>query len=116
MSRAGTKSAKIMRLYEQGLSTREIAEKVDCKPEYVRVVARQRKGRGQSEIDKRYIAKAFKLITKDDLNQVARNEYRKCRANGDTPREAALEMWRARSKARGNACKMATQAERSANA
>jgi len=49
-----TKSEQIMQLYVQGLSTREIAEKVGCHPSYVRIVARQRKGSGVSENDRRY--------------------------------------------------------------
>lgn len=37
-----SKAARIRALYAQGVSTREIADQVDCRPEYVRVVARQR--------------------------------------------------------------------------
>lgn len=54
MPRKGTKAENIMRLYAKGLSTTEIAEIVGCLPEYVRVVARQRKGWGLSENDRRY--------------------------------------------------------------
>ena len=56
MPREGTKAAEIMLLYAKGLSTKQIGELVGCRPEYVRVVARQRKGRGVSENDKRYLA------------------------------------------------------------
>lgn len=56
MPREGTKAAEIMLLYAKGLSTKQIGELVGCRPEYVRVVARQRKGRGVSESDKRYLA------------------------------------------------------------
>lgn len=49
-----TKSQQIMALYDGKRTTREIADLVGCKPEYVRVVARQRKGGGLSEIDHRY--------------------------------------------------------------
>lgn len=49
-----TKSAQIMKLYDGKRSTREIAEIVGCLPEYVRIVARQRKGKGRSEVDDRY--------------------------------------------------------------
>lgn len=53
---------KIMRLYDGKRTTREIAERVYGAPAtkaqlaHVRVVARQRKGRGHSEIDKRWWA------------------------------------------------------------
>lgn len=50
-----TKAARILELYAKGLTTREIADRVGCKPEYVRVVARQRKD-GPSRADKRYAA------------------------------------------------------------
>jgi hypothetical protein len=50
-----TKADRIRALYAEGLSTSEIAEEVECLPEYVRVVARQRKNSGTSEIDRRYL-------------------------------------------------------------
>lgn len=53
-----SKAKQIMRLYDGKRSTREIAAIVGCRPEYVRVVARQRKGKGASEIDVRYLASA----------------------------------------------------------
>lgn len=57
MQRDETKSSRIMRLYGKGAYTvKEIAEIVGCRPEYVRVVARQRKGSGQSDADRRYEA------------------------------------------------------------
>mgnify|MGYP001224228662 CR=1 FL=1 len=57
MQRDETKSSRIMRLYGEGAYTvKEIAEIVGCRPEYVRVVARQRKGSGQSDADRRYEA------------------------------------------------------------
>lgn len=50
-----TKAARICRLYAMGIYTvKEIADIVGCRPEYVRVAARQRRGRGMSEIDLRY--------------------------------------------------------------
>lgn len=49
-----TKSAQILALYAQGKSTREIADHVGTNIAYVRVVARQRKGGGESETDRRY--------------------------------------------------------------
>lgn len=55
MPREGTKAAEIMRLYAHEIFTiQEIAESVGCKPEYVRVVARQRKGSGMSANDRKY--------------------------------------------------------------
>ena len=53
-----TKAAQIMELYDGVRSTSEIAKIVGCLPEYVRVVVRQRKGAGVSEIDKRYFSSA----------------------------------------------------------
>ena len=38
---------------------RIIADKVGCRPAYVRVGARQRKGRGMSEIDARYLTRKY---------------------------------------------------------
>ena len=37
-----SKAARIRELYAHGLSTREIAERVGCRTEYVRTAARQR--------------------------------------------------------------------------
>jgi hypothetical protein len=60
MPREGTKAAEIMRLYAEGLSTSEIAKAVGCRPEYVRVVARQRKGSTESANDRTYRARVYK--------------------------------------------------------
>jgi len=62
-----TKSQQIMALYDGKRTTAEIAKIVGCKPEYVRVVARQRKGKGQSEIDWRYL--------ESDLGRAARKRH-----------------------------------------
>lgn len=62
-----TKSAEILDLYAQGFSIKEIALRVGCRPEYVRVVARQRRGSGMSDIDRRYVY--------SDLGQMARRRY-----------------------------------------
>ena len=51
-----SKSALIMSLYDGKRTTRQIADIVGCAPEYVRVVARQRKGGSYSETDRRYLA------------------------------------------------------------
>jgi hypothetical protein len=58
-----TKSAQIMELYAQGLSTREIADKVGCLIEYVRVVARQRRGGPSSPADIRYRSSTLGQVT-----------------------------------------------------
>lgn len=49
-----TKASKIRSLYYAGLSIKDIAAEVGCRPEYVRVVARQRMGGGVSHVDRRY--------------------------------------------------------------
>ena len=49
------KAAKIRELYATGMAVNAIAAEVGCRPEYVRVVARQRKG-GSSIHDRRYRA------------------------------------------------------------
>lgn len=49
-----TKAEHIMSLWDGKRTTGQIARKVGCLPEYVRVVVRQRKGRGMSENDRRY--------------------------------------------------------------
>lgn len=50
-----SKQAQILALYDGVRTTREIADIVGCGMSYVRVVARQRKGRSMSEIDIRYL-------------------------------------------------------------
>lgn len=49
-----SKSSQILSLYDGVRSTREIADIVGCLPEYVRIVARQRRGRA-SETDRKYL-------------------------------------------------------------
>ena len=49
-----TKSEQIMSLYDGQRTTSEIAAIVGCRPSYVRVVARQRQGKGLSDIDRKY--------------------------------------------------------------
>jgi hypothetical protein len=51
-----TKADQILSLYDGKRSTKEIAEIVGCLPEYVRVAARQRKGR-PSKSDRTYLSK-----------------------------------------------------------
>jgi hypothetical protein len=55
-----TKAQQILKLYKAGnRTTGEIADIVGCHQAYVRVVARQRRGIGYSEIDKRYCKRKF---------------------------------------------------------
>jgi transposase len=77
-----TKSAQIMELYAQGLSTREIADKVGCLDSYVRVVARQRKGGSYSESDRKYVSNYIATGDKDLANKVRRSAYAKARDSG----------------------------------
>lgn len=104
--RTGTKSAEIMRLYEQGLSTREIADLVGCRPEYVRVVARQRKGSGRSDIDRRYLSsdrgqshekrrkarimEAYYALPVDARASLRRRVYSQARREGKSISEASI--------------------------
>lgn len=71
-----TKSARIMELFATGKYTpREIAEMVDCRPEYVRVVARQRNGMSSSVHDVRYRNSSLGRATSAKYNE-RRNERR----------------------------------------
>ena len=56
-----SKVERIRRLWDGKRTTKEIATIVGCMPEYVRVVARQRKFHGVSDIDRRYYRKPGKL-------------------------------------------------------
>jgi DNA-binding CsgD family transcriptional regulator len=67
-----TKSERIMALYAKGRTTRQIAETVGCRIEYVRVVARQRKG-GTSKHDEAYLMRRYGGKT---LKEAHRNEMR----------------------------------------
>jgi hypothetical protein len=99
-----TKSARIMKLYAAGKTTREIADIVGCRQEYVRVVARQRKGGGMSEIDRRYEASPkgaiqnnkrrqrartwYHAVPKDERSKVMRGAYAAARRKGKSVRES----------------------------
>lgn len=75
-----TKAARILDLYAKGLSTREIGEVVGCRPEYVRVVARQRMGTSASEIDKRYLSSSLGRLVRSEFVRKyywANPEYRR---------------------------------------
>ncbi len=70
-----TKKDRILALHQEGKTTRQIAEAVyrlpkcakqkeaDRKMAYVRVVLRQRKGSGESEIDRRYVMRRWGAAT-----------------------------------------------------
>jgi hypothetical protein len=74
-----TKADQIRALYATGLSTSEVAERVGCRTEYVRVCARQRKDGGASEIDKRYTTSDLGRLTRqrreDECESAARRAY-----------------------------------------
>ena len=78
-----TKSEKILELYAQGLSTRAIAEIVGTSDSYVRVVARQRKGRSKSENDERYLESSLGQQT---VRRISRDRYRRLKADPDALR------------------------------
>ncbi len=78
-----SKAQRIRELYAKGMSTREIADRVGCRSEYVRVVARQRGENGMSEADKRYLQNNREAVYARQA--VAKRRYRKenlekCRA------------------------------------
>lgn len=71
-----TKSEQIRRLYKHGIfTTAEIAVRVGCRPEYVRVVARQRVN-GPSKGDRRYVASDAGVQAKETARQNRRNRVR----------------------------------------
>jgi hypothetical protein len=96
-----TRSQQILTLYDGTRTTREIADIVGCRIEYVRVVARQRAGRSYSEIDERYKASSRGRATLDKAtaranarNKLKRRAYYKVLYDtGD--REAARAAFRA---------------------
>ena len=71
-----TKSQCILALYDGKRTTAEISKIVGCRPEYVRVVARQRKGGKCSEIDRRYQSSPLAKSTRREAN--ARSYNAKC--------------------------------------
>jgi hypothetical protein len=73
-----TKADQIRALYATGrLSTSEIAERVGCRVEYVRVAARQRKDGGVSEIDRRYATSDLGKLTRQRREEACEAEARK---------------------------------------
>lgn len=96
-----SKAQQILALYDGKRTTREIADEVGCDPAYVRVVARQRKGRGESAADKRY-ARSPRVIGRKRTRRLVlratadleaaraarRQAYRSARSAGNSVREA----------------------------
>jgi hypothetical protein len=70
-----TKAALILKLYDGGLNPQEIAAEIGCSDSYVRVVARQRKGKGRSDNDWRYYKSPLGKATRRE--QSARYRARK---------------------------------------
>lgn len=70
-----SKTQRILGLYDGVRTTKEIAEAVGCLPEYVRVVARQRMGQAESDIDRRY--------RYSPLGRASKRAYRKRRYHSD---------------------------------
>ena len=73
-----TKSARIFDLYKRfpGMTTRQIADAVGCGTSYVRVVTRQRKGKGTSAIDRRYLMKRYGASTASEAWCLQGREWR----------------------------------------
>lgn len=88
MPREGSKAARIMKLYARGYSTREIGQMVGCRPEYVRVVARQRKGNGQSRSDNAYLSRIRKSGNRDAARMDGRIAYDAARQSGASIKRA----------------------------
>jgi len=81
-----TKSAWIMALYDGTRSIKEIAEIVGCSDSYVRTVARQRKGTGQSEADIRYRSSSLYLGGRTRRRSIAGyRAYRAAQKKGAGP-------------------------------
>lgn len=86
-----TKKAEILHLLSKGHSTREVAEIVGCRSEYVRVASRQRGAAGTSQHDKNY--------------------YQRNR----TERDAYVKAWKARNRETVNAYNAKYRAARKAS-
>lgn len=73
------KSDRILKHYADGLlSVAEIAQLVDCDPAYVRVVARQRNGRANSQAEIKYRIKRYGSIEayRESYNATRRDQRR----------------------------------------
>jgi transposase-like protein len=87
-----TKSDRIRALYAEGKSVAEIAEIVGCRPEYVRVAARQRAGgkRGVADVNYRpRIMEAWAVGDRNAARSAGREAYRVSRVQGETVSSAA---------------------------
>jgi len=113
MTKPLSKSARIMALDDGQRTPQQIAALVGCLDSYVRVVLRQRKGGGTSEIDRRYrqselgkatskrqndtrrgphrayYRAAYNAFPAEQRRKVSRDAYGKARAGGASIREAA---------------------------
>lgn len=89
-----SKAARIRALYAEGKTTREIADEVGCRPEYVRVVARQRDASGRSAHDDAYLVRKYGSLkaayaARNARTKPQRNAYWSWRWHNDpTYREA----------------------------
>lgn len=72
-----TKSDQIRVLYADGLSTKEIASRVGCSIEYVRVAGRQRLGKKRSVAEERYLLKKHGPVGVDILG-IYNNMLHRC--------------------------------------
>ena len=64
-----TKAEQILKLYDGKRTTREIAVLVCTSDSYVRTVARQRKGAGTSQNDRRYLQSSLGVTVKRSREQ-----------------------------------------------
>lgn len=71
-----TKKDRILKLNDGARTMEEIAALVGCLPAYCRVVIRQRKGGGTSDIDRKYLA-SDKGLKMKDISNIQKNVYAK---------------------------------------
>jgi hypothetical protein len=105
-----TKADRIRQLAQEhpDWKTGRIGKACNCRPEYVRVVLRQRVGGGTSEADRRYRASPLGQTTrmkqravyeagdKSAASKAARAAYKRARSGGCTREEAMNFAWTAR--------------------
>jgi hypothetical protein len=85
-----TKAERIRKLYADGfLSVKEIAALVGCRPEYVRVSARQRAGGRRSTSDQNYEAAGYEKGNREAARAARRAAYRALRESGLRADEAS---------------------------
>ena len=83
-----TKADRIRKLYASGLAVKEIAEMVKCRPEYVRVAARQRADGKRSAADLRFVTTRSANADINEARRKGRAAYQAARAAG-ADRQAA---------------------------